>query len=349
VFFVSGGTSANLNNPGLSAAGIVTRQRVLDEAGNTTAAALDLGSLSGNGSYNGRVSGLDNDDMFKFVLGASTSVNLALIGLMGNADLQLLNSTGGVVATAATAGTTSEYITQTLAAGTYFARVYSTGNIGTNYRLSLSNSSIPRMLRDINPGVASSNPTSFVTIGNTAYFAAENAAAGAELWKTDGTTNGTVLVKDILAGVDGSDPYNLTVVGTQIFFNAYTAANGVELWKTDGTANGTVLVKDINPGVGSSKAYEMLAMGNLLYFAANNGTNGYELWRSDGTASGTFMVKDIEVGNGDGAPYYLNTIGSTIYFAAKNSTSGYELWKSDGTTAGTTLVKDMALHNRGMR
>jgi ELWxxDGT repeat protein len=42
-----------------------------------------------------------------------------------------------------------------------------------------------------------SNPTQFVVAGKNLFFVAETAAAGLELWKSDRTSAGTMLVKDI--------------------------------------------------------------------------------------------------------------------------------------------------------
>ncbi|GAA4440531.1 hypothetical protein GCM10023091_24300 [Ravibacter arvi] len=41
------------------------------------------------------------------------------------------------------------------------------------------------------------NQNGFLIVGQTLYFVASNYTNGRELWKTDGTTAGTVLVKDI--------------------------------------------------------------------------------------------------------------------------------------------------------
>ncbi|MHB8624009.1 MAG: ELWxxDGT repeat protein [Sulfuricaulis sp.] len=73
---------------------------------------------------------------------------------------------------------------------------------------------------------------------------------GAEPWKTDGTTAGTVMVKDVnpAAGV-GSSPSGFTVLNEALYFSANDGVSGVELWKTDGTAVGTQLLKDICPGL----------------------------------------------------------------------------------------------------
>ncbi|BBH39096.1 hypothetical protein myaer102_16210 [Microcystis viridis NIES-102] len=80
-------------------------------------------------------------------------------------------------------------------------------------------------------------------MGNTLFFSANDGVNGFELWKSDGTATGTVLLKNILPGFSWSGPSNLTAVGSTLFFRANDGVNGQELWKSDGTAAGTVLLK----------------------------------------------------------------------------------------------------------
>jgi ELWxxDGT repeat protein len=84
--------------------------------------------------------------------------------------------------------------------------------------------SIPFLVKDILPGSLGSYPSNLTVVGNTLFFTADNGTNGRELWKTDGTTQGTTLVSDIRSGFSGSYPVNLTVVGNTLFF---TANNGV--------------------------------------------------------------------------------------------------------------------------
>ena len=90
---------------------------------------------------------------------------------------------------------------------------------------------------------------------------------GVELWKSDGTESGTVMVKNIV-GSGSSSPNFLTAVGNTLYFEASDGTNGVELWKSDGTASGTVMVKDINSGSNSGNPSYLTAVGNTLYFRA---------------------------------------------------------------------------------
>src|SRR4051812_44840696 len=180
-----------------------------------------------------------------------------------------------------------------------------------------------------------SNPASMVTIGGTTYFAAADSSEvglhGIELWKTDGTTDGTELVKDIRPGNLGSSPQFLTNVNGTLFFRADDGTNGRVLWKSDGTADGTVPVKlGVEPG-------RLKSSGGLLYFVASG---DIELWESDGTSDGTFQVKEISAAGGSD-PQNMLDVDGTLYFMAAADDTGYELWKTDGTPDGTVLVKDI--------
>ena len=150
---------------------------------------------------------------------------------------------------------------------------------------------IPPLL-DINLFGTSSQPTNLVEVGGTLYFAAFDGVNGRELWKSDGTQAGTVMVKDIRPGSLSSSPDKLTNVGGTLYFTANDGTSGTELWKSDGTEAGTVLVKDITPGSGSySPPTNLINVGGILYFTASDGVNGRELWKSDGTEAGTVMVR----------------------------------------------------------
>jgi len=164
---------------------------------------------------------------------------------------------------------------------------------------------------------------------------------GTELWKSDGTESGTVLVKDIRSGSATSFPRYLTNVNGKLFFTADDGINGTELWKSDGTESGTVMVRNIRNGAATSFPRFLTNVNGTLHFNANDGINGAELWSSNGTTAGTTLVDDIRPGAPESFPRYLTNVDGNLFFRADDGVSGGELWQSDGTAAGTTLVRDI--------
>ncbi len=206
---------------------------------------------------------------------------------------------------------------------------------------------------DINTN-GNSSPMYLFVDSLSLFFIANDGINGYELWKTDGSDSGTVMIKDINIAGDGFlydpdyiyatvDP-TFTKVGNEIFFIAYTVDEGMELWKTDGTTTGTQMVIDLYPGSGSSMGFWsfMCELNSTLYFFAKTPTSGVELWKSDGTAAGTTIVKDIYPGSADGVLTWLTKCGNNLIFPANDGVSGVELWKSDGTAAGTAIITELA-------
>ncbi|MEM9675179.1 MAG: ELWxxDGT repeat protein [Bacteroidota bacterium] len=186
---------------------------------------------------------------------------------------------------------------------------------------------------------------SAVIIGNDLFFSAEtyneNISLGKELWKSDGTKEGTYTVKDILAGSSaGSNPEYLTSFNNILYFAA-TDESGTELWKSDGTESNTSKVIDLSDDDLGSQPRELTVVGNQLYFTALTESRGRGLWKSDGTAAGTSLVTELSDGTHSVGPTQLHSFGGILYFTLDDGINGKELWRSDGTASGTYLVKDI--------
>ncbi|MCZ8126683.1 MAG: pre-peptidase C-terminal domain-containing protein [Microcystis sp. LE19-114.1B] len=109
----------------------------VDNAGNTPSAARAITVGSSSTSYTDWVGSTDTNDYYRFSLANSGNFNLNLTGMTADADVQLLNSSGSLIASSTNGGTASESITGQLSAGTYYIRVYPYSG-DTNYNLSVS-------------------------------------------------------------------------------------------------------------------------------------------------------------------------------------------------------------------
>jgi ELWxxDGT repeat protein len=216
-----------------------------------------------------------------------------------------------------------------------------------------------QLVKDIWPGTGNGSGSSFPqaifvgTRGGTPilYFVANDGSHGNELWESDGSASGTVMVKDINSGSGNGLSLNGNVVPFAsmngiLYFFASNGTDGFELWRSDGvpdpnnTGTGTRMVKDIHSGTASSVGgdfHDLTVVGNTLYFTAFSTGHGTELWKSDGTEAGTIMVKEIAPGQIGSNPSHLINVGGTLFFSAfdGNSTG---LWRSDGTAATTVKV-----------
>ncbi len=205
----------------------------------------------------------------------------------------------------------------------------------------------PHLIGDLDRTPAGASVRNLSKAAGIVFFAGRDDTHGRELWRTDGTADGTRLVADLRPGGSDSEPSRVVEVGRRAFFTADDGTHGRELWRSDGTARGTLRVTDIlpGPGAGTSPFYgrsDALAADNTLYFTADDGVHGKELWQSNGTAAGTAMIADIHPGPGGSNPSLIGRVAAGLLLAADHPELGRELWLSDGTAAGTRLVVDFA-------
>jgi ELWxxDGT repeat protein len=169
----------------------------------------------------------------------------------------------------------------------------------------------------------------FAVVDSRAFFAADDAVHGSELWMTDGTVAGTALVSDIVNGPYPSSPRELVRFGSHVYFVAESHGKGRELWRTDGTEAGTELVADLVKGAGSSLPENLYAAGSELYFSAWTPARGREAWRIrlDGSPSPQPVPLDeIAPGAFSSSPQIFREIGGTVFTVANDNLHGFELW-----------------------
>jgi ELWxxDGT repeat protein len=212
-----------------------------------------------------------------------------------------------------------------------------------------------RPLPDIFRDTLGSDPVPYADLDGTLLFSADDGSHGRELWRTDGTVDGTDLVRDIRAFGDSLPTTSLfsshfpdVARLNGVLFFAAEDAEGVRLWRSDGTESGTQRVSESGEGAFASFPSDLTSLNDTLLFWADDGTHGFELWRSDGTEAGTRLLADVLPGpvssicprmkcRGALDPH-TTPVGDSAFFVASSDDTGLELWKTDGTTAGTERV-----------
>ncbi|KAJ1405678.1 hypothetical protein B484DRAFT_214121 [Ochromonadaceae sp. CCMP2298] len=180
--------------------------------------------------------------------------------------------------------------------------------------------------------------------------------AGRELWRTDGTVEGTLRVDDIFSGGTGSNPTYLASFGDYLYFAATSASEGRELWRTRGEQGGAEMIpladttRGIYPGPTGSHPTELTVADSYLFFAATDPYRGRELWYRRYDAGlvedlfnpGVTSLIDLVPGAKSSNPQGFTSSGGSlpVLFQATN-TAGAELWITDGTSAGTHMVRDL--------
>jgi len=226
-----------------------------------------------------------------------------------------------------------------------------------------------RLLIDLLPGRAGSNPQNLTAFQGRLFFTADDGAHGREIWSTDGTAAGTRLLSDICPGSCTwlAPARTLVPSGNRMFFLLKLGLDrDYRLWSTDGTAagtaeraalgfsasilaplsNGRVLLSVTPTGTGSGVDSLWAFDDHALLVISDLGLPGARspiplddatlfwkdstLWRTDGTPEGTQVVQQNI--SAPGTPALIRN--GIAYFS-----NGEGLWESDGTTAGTIKLR----------
>jgi ELWxxDGT repeat protein len=198
-----------------------------------------------------------------------------------------------------------------------------------------------QMLKNINPNGASSNPDNFivVTSGGVSrlFFVADNGTHGRELWKSDGTANGTVRISDIAPNAGNAGIGNMTNVGGRLHFSAVSGlSTGDRIFRTN-----TALTNVETTGGGISNANSLIAIGSTLFFTQSPQIGGPQLCKLSAGVTTVVKTFDLIPGGQHPVPQKLMAMGSTLFFTAATAQHGRELWKSNGTTNGTVRISDI--------
>lgn len=137
-----------------------------------------------------------------------------------------------------------------------------------------------------------------------------------ELWKTNGTASGTVVVKQFIETDDICHQFvsHLTSYNNKLFFdlNASCGTPFENLWSSDGTEAGTVFIKLINI---DGYVYPFIKLNNRLVFHGSSQGFPGSLWRSNGTTAGTEIFYNMQ----SEPTGEFERVGNLLFFADHSS------------------------------
>ena len=205
----------------------------------------------------------------------------------------------------------------------------------------------PKLLKDINPGTANSNPSNFVSLSNgSCFFLADGDDAGTDpelYYYTD--IKGTQKINLVSPGYMSSKADFITPTrnsaNSKVVFVGDNYPGYCELWITDGTQSGTKVIEQFLPPSSAVISNDVIAaFDNEVLYAVRNNNNNLQLRKINVQTEQASLVKDF--GNpASGSLNLFTIVNNTMYFIYYKPDGSDELWKTDGTEGGTVPIKNL--------
>ncbi|HEX8528415.1 MAG TPA: malectin domain-containing carbohydrate-binding protein, partial [Cytophagales bacterium] len=199
-------------------------------------------------------------------------------------------------------------------------------------------------------GDGNAMPSQLTVTGEALFFVTNPTWYGSEVYKTDGTAAGTLLLGAYYPPRPGpvSSVFGMTAVGNTVYYgeSTYSPSFGtsVGLYQSDGTVAGTSKVYDFSGGATDSDGFvdesvlgNFTPIGGALYFTANNGLTGSEVWKTDG--SGTVHLPEVAPGPADSNPTRLVDLNGVLFFNAGRDPQVTPQWKYDTRVPFTPTLR----------
>jgi hypothetical protein len=307
-----------------------------DDFGSTTASAGALPTTSGNVNVAGQIGRNDDWDFFEFSTGGGAldlSLNVAQFGSNLDSVLELLNSAGQTILSSNPAATLGASLATTLAAGTYYVAVHSSGGYGNLGTYTLTGS-VPGGSgggggggggggQTPSPEISASVSGTAVADGGTVSFGTTNVGAPVSRTITitntgTGTLNLTALSTTMPAGFTLTSNIGSTALGAGQSTSFTVRLNAT----ASGNFGGTIRLTN---GDSNESPYDFALSGTVTTAAAptaryiDNGAAGF-------TTAGTWF-RTTGVGREGDVHWYIKGTGSNV-----------ATWNFTGLTPGVYRV-----------
>ncbi len=202
--------------------------------------------------------------------------------------------------------------------------------VGQELFAATAEASSARLVADVSVGVGSSLARPLAPLPGGRLLLAATSGADRELYASDGTAQGTVLLRDLNQLAANANPSRVFAgdAPEEVAFTSDSTAYGRELFRTDGTSAGTVPIVEVTPGSAGRRRWVYRA--DTVWFSAYEGSSSTtrDVFQHTSLASlGDFVgnVKNVVVA----VPPV--TIGDNLIYTANN---GGVVWPFNTTAWG---------------
>lgn len=201
-----------------------------------------------------------------------------------------------------------------VAGNTAYLGLYAQGAAGFElWGSSLAARSTPDLLATVQ------SASNFTASGGLFWFTAQTSTSGEQLWESDGTAAGTLMITDLNPTSGGANAQQLIDVNGTLFFTANDGVHGDELWSAS-AEQPTVAIAGVPPSP---------LEGSAIVFSS----------ATTGILAGTYM--EAWTVTFDGAPYASGSGQSFTFTPEEEGT--YDVSVSVETTAGGTPIASTAI------
>ncbi|MCB0083578.1 MAG: hypothetical protein KDE47_21700, partial [Caldilineaceae bacterium] len=199
----------------------------------------------------------------------------------------------------------------------YFVTVEDNTTVGTLWKVDASQAKAVqvRQFTSLADGLVSLS--SLANFNGQLMFVCKCSGEQSELWNSDGTEVGTMLILTFEANLR-----DLVAVGNQLYLtHSFLDARDTELWVSDGTASGTHKLTVGNPVITPPnsvlQSFLVTPFNDLAYFVAIGQFDLPHVWQSDGTDQGTVEAFQIVIDGVLVRPVTLTASAQALYFLAE--------------------------------
>lgn len=176
-----------------------------------------------------------------------------------------------------------------------------------------------QLIKKISPGFSSAfeilNGSQILATDSIVFFQATNDTSGLELWRSDGTENGTFLLKDLVSGPEPSSPREFVKTDSLIYFIATNDSLQHHIWQSDGTGIGTQIANGFPVNSPFSVIWEILSFDSMLYVVGLHPEYGTSLFTFHPN-SGITAIESPDI------THFPNPVTDELIIRLKNESKG---------------------------